>query len=265
MNLKRLIIATLLLTLLFGGAGYYFLYFTPGAETPQKIETPKGAEETTKSEPEKKGRKGAEKDDETVETAETSTNPTTSTESTVPPNSTEVALSVTSNFENDLTLVATIIAILSGLGVIFGINLSTRKKRKLISKYLKKIDTIYNENRSNATNCISQLHDLKEAIDNDLKNGKMDESVFSLLIKRIETYTVKVQKQIVNEKFTHLPELLKDELFSIMEDGIITLSEYQRFHGMINKNPDLSIDDRDNLLSLVRDFQKQDELLHQPR
>lgn len=154
-----------------------------------------------------------------------------------------------------------VFAILAVVVAISGFTFAGRRKRRSISKHMNEIDNTYSEYKMKAKRCEAELYRLKDIIDDELKNAKLDDSAYALLVGRIEEYMVEIQKQIVNEKFGGLPGTLKNELFRMMEDGEITDQELDTFQKLIGRSEDLSSSDKDSLLAQVKDFKKQDELL----
>jgi len=141
-----------------------------------------------------------------------------------------------------------------------GFTFAAKRKQKSISKYINEIDNTYTEFKMKSKRCEAELYRLRDIIDEQLKNGKLDDSSYQLLMNRIEGYMVEIQKQIVNEKFGGLPENLKGELFNMMENGEISEKEFEKFQTLINKS-ELSGTEQSTLLKTVKDFQKQGDKL----
>jgi len=152
------------------------------------------------------------------------------------------------------------LAILALILAATGFTFAAKRKQKSISKYINEIDNTYTEFKMKSKRCEAELYRLRDIIDEQLKNGKLDDSAYQLLMNRIEGYMVEVQKMIVNEKFGGLPENLKNELFNMMESGDISESEYEKFQNLITKS-ELSGNDQSTLLKTVKDFQKQGDKL----
>jgi len=141
-----------------------------------------------------------------------------------------------------------------------GFTFAAKRKQRSIAKYINEIDNTYSEFKMKSKRCEAELYRLRDIVDEQLKNGKLDEGAYQLLMNRIEGYMVEVQKQIVNEKFGGLPENLKNELFNMMESGDISEKEYEKFQTLINKS-ELSGNEQSTLLKTVKDFQAQGEKL----
>ncbi len=145
-----------------------------------------------------------------------------------------------------------------------GFTFAARRKQRSISKYINQIDDTYSEYKMKAKRCEAELYRLRDIVDEELKQGKLDDSAYGLLMQRIENYMVEIQKQIVNEKFGGLPATMKDEMFKMMEDGEITEKEFEAMQTLI-KRSELSSSDQDSLLQTIKEFKHQDEMLKRKR
>lgn len=152
-----------------------------------------------------------------------------------------------------LTFLALIVAV-------SGFTFASKRKQRSISKYINQIDDTYSEYKMKAKRCEAELYRLRDIVDDELKNGKLDDSAYSLLMQRIENYMIEIQKQIVNEKFGGLPASMKNEMFKMMEDGEIAEKEFEAMQTLI-KRSELSSSDQDSLLKTIKEFKHQDEML----
>jgi hypothetical protein len=157
----------------------------------------------------------------------------------------------------NLGVIATVLALIVAVS---GFTFAARKKKRSISKYMNEIDNTYSEYKMKAKRCEAELYRLRDIIDEELKQGRLDESAYKLLLQRIENYMVEIQKQIVNEKFGGLPASLKEEMFKMMEDGEITEKEFEAIQTLI-KRSQLSTSDQDSLLQTIKEFKHQDEMM----
>jgi len=101
-------------------------------------------------------------------------------------------------FEYWQQILGTVISILSVILAVTGFSFASRKKQKSTSKYLHKIDETFHSLKAVSHRCEAELHAIKDFIDDDLKAGKMDESIYQLLIARIEKYLAEIQ--LLNSK-----------------------------------------------------------------
>ncbi|MFC1748027.1 hypothetical protein ACFL2V_04400 [Pseudomonadota bacterium] len=84
--------------------------------------------------------------------------------------------------------VAIVVTILSGIAAITGFSISSRKKRKSISKYMTEIDNTFSEYKQKTKRCEAELYRLRDLLEERLKKGKIDESTYELLQKRVDKY-----------------------------------------------------------------------------
>ena len=89
--------------------------------------------------------------------------------------------------------IAVIISIISGIAAIFGFSISSHKKKRAISKYMGEIDATFSEYKWKAKRCEAELYRLHDLIEEKLKKGKIDESLYELLTKRIDKYLHEIQ------------------------------------------------------------------------
>jgi len=163
-----------------------------------------------------------------------------------------------------LNNLGTVVAIITVLIAVSGFTFASKNKRKSISKYINQIDDTYSEYKMKAKRCEAELYRLKDIIDDQLKTAKIDDGAYQLLMNRIEGYMIDIQKQIVNERFGGLPATMKDQMFQMMEDGEITETEFETMQTLI-KRSELSATEQDSLLSTIKDFKKQDEMMKKGR
>jgi len=133
--------------------------------------------------------------------------------------------------------------------------LLTKKGRSITSKYLKEINSVFNEYRNDSSRCESELYNIKEKIERDFSKGKLSEESFSLLDSRIDKYLGEIRKGIIT-KFELSPKIRK-ELNEMLKDGIITEDEYKRFSKMNLK--ELSKEDREKLERLMKKWKEENK------
>ena len=90
--------------------------------------------------------------------------------------------------------IAVVISILSGTAAIMGFSLTGHKKKRAISKYMEEIDATYMGYKSKAKRCEAELYRLHDLLEERLKGGKIDESLYELLCKRIDKYLAEVKE-----------------------------------------------------------------------
>lgn len=90
-------------------------------------------------------------------------------------------------------MISVVISILAGLAAIFGFSVSSHKKKRAISKYMEEIDSTFSEYKWKTKRCEAELYRLHDVLEDSLKKGKIDESLFELLTKRIDKYLHEIQ------------------------------------------------------------------------
>ena len=90
-----------------------------------------------------------------------------------------------------LALIISIIGLFLG---ITGFTISNSKKKKSVTKMIHQIDDTFNAFRVKSKRCEAELYRLHDIVDEELKNGKLDESAYQLLINRIDKYLNEVKE-----------------------------------------------------------------------
>lgn len=152
----------------------------------------------------------------------------------------------------DWNLVGGVAAIIALAAAGIGWFLS-RKERGMTSKYMREIDKSFNEFRDNTSKCESVLYNIKEKIEKDFAKGKINDSAFSILDARLDKYLSDVRKGVIGAQFK-LTEANKKELDSMLDDGVITEKEYDKFKKM--KISELPAAERKKLESLMKKWEE---------
>ncbi len=88
-------------------------------------------------------------------------------------------------------------ALLVGLIGVFlavsGYSVASSKKKKSISRFINEIDDTFESFKWKSKRCEAELYRLQDVMDEKLKEGKIDESTYHLLVSRIEKYMKEVQ------------------------------------------------------------------------
>ena len=71
-----------------------------------------------------------------------------------------------------------------------------RKKKTKLKAYFEKIDETYGQFKTEGQQCEAELYNIKHMIEQDLKEGKVEEGTYQLLVTRIERYLKEVRKQM---------------------------------------------------------------------
>lgn len=143
-------------------------------------------------------------------------------------------------------VIITIIAGISGF-------LYTRKRKGATSKYLNEINNTYTNSKTNTDKCELRLLELKHKIENDFSKGKLNESSFDILDRRIDNYLGEIRKGIVNTKFGLSGED-KRVIDKVLEDGIVNKEEYNNISKLDLKG--LTKESKDKLMKLLEKWKK---------
>jgi hypothetical protein len=103
-----------------------------------------------------------------------------------------------------LALIVSVIGV--GLAV-SGFSLVNKNKQKNLKKFLHEIDDAYTSYKWKTKRCEAELYRLLDLIEDELKEGKIDESTYGLLEKRINKYLDEIK--YAEER---PPQRVKDEL-----------------------------------------------------
>lgn len=99
--------------------------------------------------------------------------------------------------------IALVISILSGVAAITGFSLTSHNRKRAISKYMEKIDSTFANFKWQSKQCESELYSLRSELEDNLKKGKVDESLYELLTKRIDKYLKDIQEAGVPDGATN--------------------------------------------------------------
>lgn len=87
------------------------------------------------------------------------------------------------------------------LGVIIPIAMAVggwyffKQRKGKLKDYFEKIDDTYGKFKTEGNRCEVELHTLKQTIEHELKEGKVEEGTYQLLAARIERYLKEVRKK----------------------------------------------------------------------
>jgi hypothetical protein len=103
-----------------------------------------------------------------------------------------------------LTIIATLFAFLIGF-------LSIRRKRGKLRQYFERIDDTFNEYKKERQECEKELIMLREDLKGEVKKGKLEESHFLILDKKIDDYIREMKAQEKSSVKPELEEILGEE------------------------------------------------------
>lgn len=87
--------------------------------------------------------------------------------------------------------------LVSLVGVFFavtGFTFAGQKKKKSVANFINQIDDTFASFKWKSKRCEAELYRIEDLIEDQLKNGKIDESSYELLTKRIQKYLKEVQE-----------------------------------------------------------------------
>ena len=130
----------------------------------------------------------------------------------------------------------------------------TTRKRNRVAKLLDKVERVHVEASRNPHATERELLGFKNVIAAELKKGKIDESSYLILDKRIDDYIRNVRERIIEEKFSTLPSSLKNELKIMIDDGKVTEGEVYAFEKVLSSSS-VSERDKGELRSFLSEWQ----------
>lgn len=187
-----------------------------------------------------KGGKGKTKTPLQTITAQTTTQPTTQTTTTTAtktPQTTAPTQQQQTGASNATATTAeeginweAVSVVLVIIGALIGWYVS-RKMRSKSAFYLKEIDAIYKKHQENPEAMDTALSELRERIERDFESGKITDQAIALLEARIDKYTKMARMDTISTGL-RLPKTTKRQIKEMLEDGIISEEEYERFADM---------------------------------
>ena len=85
-------------------------------------------------------------------------------------------------------LLALVVSVIGVVLAVSGFSIANKSKQKNLKKFLHEIDDAYTSYKWKTKRCEAELYRLLDQVEEQLKEGKIDESTFSLLEKRIHKY-----------------------------------------------------------------------------
>jgi len=161
-------------------------------------------------------------------TATTSSEPTITKASTSSATETSTSNSTgTASVENGTNweMVGAIVGILVALSAGVGWYFSYMKKAKT-SKYMKAIRQILTDN-SDRSKCEAKLYLLRDGIERDFSDGKIDEHSLDLLQRRIDRHLKELRMGTVNK--LDISAAAKKEIAIMLKDGKVSEDEFESF------------------------------------
>ena len=83
---------------------------------------------------------------------------------------------------------ALLVSVIGVALAVSGFSFANKKKQKYLRKYLHEIDDAYSSYKWKSKRCEAELYRLQDLVEDNLKDGKIDENTFNLLENRIKKY-----------------------------------------------------------------------------
>jgi len=116
------------------------------------------------------------------------------------------------------------------IGALIGWLLSRRIRNKS-AYYLKEIDATHRRHNDEPEALDAALGELRERIVKDFEKGRLTDSALAMLEGRIDKYSKSARVDTVATRF-HLPKDIKRQIKAMLDDGVISEDEYDRFTEM---------------------------------
>jgi hypothetical protein len=157
----------------------------------------------------------------------------------------------------DPEVIIGIIALIAmGAGSAFGV-WHRKKKRGRFTELLTQIDDVYGSFKTNPRKCERELEKIKSAANEDLKQGTIDESNYSLIKERADELKREIRSETLHSKMGNIPQEMELKIKDMLIDGKITRKEYRKFMKILKK-ADMSSSDKNEMKKLVDSWMKED-------
>ena len=130
-----------------------------------------------------------------------------------------------------------------------------KKKRGVVSRHIRQIDRAYTELEGGPAEKREALRKMKRTISKEFGKGKIDESAYGILDKRIDDYLKELR--LGAGKISNVE--LKAEIDKILEDGIVTKDEYEEFEEMLEKGHELKEGEKRELKKKIEKIRDESE------
>jgi hypothetical protein len=118
-----------------------------------------------------------------------------------------------------------VIGILGSLGAAGYTYHRVRSRRRALVVTLAAVDRAYLDAKNDPDAGIARLNELRAQVRVQHDNGKMDDSHFLELDRRVLQYLSKLRLLEIDRRFAHLPPLLLAEIRRLLADGILSQAE----------------------------------------
>lgn len=146
----------------------------------------------------------------------------------------------------------------TGLLAFIGYNRIKRKKGAL-KKYMAEIEEISEGKDENPVEYENRLNDLDDRINDDFKQGNIEDLHFLMLQEIITTKRTEVRRATISQRFEKLPEGVSTELDDMLKDGKISREEYEGFVATISQTKSLTPGQRKELSRMIGEWEVEDK------
>jgi hypothetical protein len=151
------------------------------------------------------------------------------------------------------------VIVIGGSGLLAFIGYSRlRKKKGALKVYMAEIDEISSEELA-PEDYDAKFDELEERINNEFREGKIEDLHFLMLQELIATRRSEVRKAEVSRKFEKLPEGIMEELDEMLQDGKISKEEYEGFVTTISKTKTLTSEEKKELSDMIERWEEEDK------
>jgi hypothetical protein len=152
------------------------------------------------------------------------------------------------------------ILVIAGTGLLAFIGYSRiRKKKGALKKYMAEIEEISEGKDENPIEYENRLNDLDDRINDDFKQGNIEDLHYLMLQEIITTKRGEIRKATISQRFEKLPEGVTTELDDMLKDGKISREEYEGFVATISQTKSLTPDQRKELSRMIGEWEVEDK------
>ncbi|GEM_PF-3961864 len=137
--------------------------------------------------------------------------------------------------------------------------LFAQRKKKNFKFYFEKIDSTYSNFKLNSRRCEAELYRLRDMVEHELKEGKIEEGTFSLLNSRIEVYLKEIRSLILTEQFGALPSSITTTIQHMLTSGDISEKEYQTFVKILENTTGIATEQKNSVEQTIRAWKEHDQ------
>ncbi|UCE73572.1 MAG: right-handed parallel beta-helix repeat-containing protein [Methanomassiliicoccales archaeon] len=134
-----------------------------------------------------------------------------------------------------------------------------RKKKGALKVYMSEIDEISENKDEDPIGYENRLNELEAKINDEFKEGNIEDLHYLMLQEILTGKRGEVRRAAVAQKFEGLPEGVTNELDEMLEDGIISRAEYERFVATMSQTQSLTPDQRKELSRMIEKWEVEDK------